>query len=99
MPNLNVSYQDMLNEAQMLRQGQQDITQQLTMLRNRINNLVTSGFVTDAASGVFNASYEQFNQGATQTISALDSLAANLQTIADTLQSTDQQLAQQMRGQ
>ncbi len=98
MANLNVSYQDMMNEAQALRAGQQQITEQLNMLRNRINNLVTSGFVTDAASGAFNQSYEQFNQGATTTIGALDQLAGNLTNIANTLQATDQQLAQQMGG-
>ena len=97
MANLNVSYQDMLNEAQALRSGQQEITGQLNALRNRINNLVSSGFVTDSASGAFNASYETFNHGATQTISGLDQLANTLQMVANTLQETDQQLGQQMK--
>lgn len=98
MANLNVSYQDMLNEAQMLRNGQSEITQQLSSLRNRIQNLVTNGFVTDSASGAFNTSYEQFNNGAQQTIGALDQLAANLQNIATTLQQTDEELARRMGG-
>ena len=98
MANLNVSYQDMQTEATALRQGQADINDKLTQLRTRIQNLVTSGFVTDAASGAFNQAYEQFNNGATQTISALESLATNLQSMADTLQQTDQELAARMNG-
>ena len=96
MANLNVSYQDMHNEAQALRSGQQQITDQLNQLRSRIANLISSGFVTDAASGAFNQTYEQFSNSATTTISTLDTLASTLQQIANTLQETDTQLAQQI---
>lgn len=96
MVNLNVSYEDMRQQAHSLRTGQQEITDKLNVLRTQINNLVSSGFVTDQASGAFNASYEQFNHGATQTVSALDQLAGNLENMANTLQETDAQLAQQM---
>ncbi len=96
MANLNVSDDDMRQQAQGLRTGQQEITDKLNMLKTQISNLVSSGFVTDSASGAFNASYEQFTHGANQTISALNSLAGNLENMANTLQQTDQQLAQQM---
>ena len=98
MANLNVSYQDMHSEAAALRNGQQEITQQLNALRTRIANLISSGFVTDSASGAFNQQYESFNTGATQTIGALDGLANTLTQIANTLQETDAQLAQQIGG-
>jgi WXG100 family type VII secretion target len=98
MPNLNVSYQDMHNEAAALRSGQQEITTQLNALKTRISNLISSGFVTDSASGAFNQTYESFTHGATQTISALDGLANTLTQIANTLQETDAQLAQQIGG-
>lgn len=96
MVNMNVSYQDMHNEAAALRSGQQEITSQLNALKSRISNLISSGFVTDAASGAFNGTYESFTHGATQTISALDGLANMLTQAANTLQETDAQLAQQM---
>jgi WXG100 family type VII secretion target len=96
MSNLNVNYQSMFDEAAALRTGQQEITQQLNTLRTRIGNLISSGFVTDSAAPAFNQSYESFNTGATQTISALDGLANTLTQIANTLQETDQALAQQM---
>jgi WXG100 family type VII secretion target len=98
MANINVSYQDLQTEANALRSGQQEITSQLNSLKTRITNLVSGGFVTDSASGAFHQSYESFTQGATQTISALDSLASTLQQIAQTLQETDTQLAQQIGG-
>ena len=98
MANMNVTYQQMHDEAQALRAGQQEITTQLNALRSRISNLVSSGFVTDSASGAFNATFEQFTQGATQTIAALDGLAGSLTQIANTLQETDASLAQQFGG-
>lgn len=96
MANLNVTFGDMQNEASALRNGQSEITNQLNSLRNRINNLVTSGFVTDSASGAFQQMYENFNNGATQTISALEQIAATLENMARTLQETDQALARQV---
>lgn len=96
MANLNVSYDQMQQEAQALIAGKEQINQELQMMRNRITNLVNGGFVTDSASGAFHNSYEQFNQGATMTISALDQLSNNLMQVANTLQQTDQALAAQM---
>ncbi|MBK8468274.1 MAG: WXG100 family type VII secretion target [Actinomycetales bacterium] len=96
MANINVSYQDIISQAQSLQRGKEEINSQLTAMRTQIGNLVSGGFVTDSASGAFHQSYEQFTAGATQTISALDQLAANLNMVANTLQETDQQLAQQL---
>lgn len=93
MANMNVTYGDMQAEATALRNGQQEIVSQLNSLRNRINNLVTNGFVTDSASDAFRQMYENFNGGATQTINALDQIAGTLESMAKTLQETDQQLA------
>lgn len=96
MANMNVTYADMQNEASGLRNGQQEIISSLNSLRNRINNLVTNGFVTDSASGAFQQMYESFNNGAQQTISALDQIARTLENMAQTLQETDQALARQV---
>ena len=68
MANINVSYQDIVAQAQALTRGKEEITSQLNALRNQISNLVSGGFVTDSASGAFQQSYEQFNTGATTTI-------------------------------
>ncbi len=96
MANINVSFDQMQQEAQGLIRGKEEIIQSLNTMRSRIQNLVSGGFVTDQASGAFSNSFEQFNQGAQTTIGALDQLSNNLTMIANTLQQTDQQLASQM---
>ncbi len=93
MPNINVSYDAMQTEAGKLRTGQQAITDELNRLRSNINSLVTNGFVTDSASGAFQQMYDNFNNGATQTINALDQIAGTLESMARTLQETDQSMA------
>ena len=98
MTNLNVSYAQMNDEAAALTAGKEEITGQLQALQSRISNLISSGFVTDSASGAFHASYENFTQSATSVVSNLDNMAGMLRQIASTLQETDQALAQQMRG-
>ncbi len=96
MANLNVTYQDMHQQATNLRTGQTDITERLHNLQSQIDTLVSSGFVTSSASGAFQSTYQQFTTGAQQTISALDQLASMLANAATTLEQTDAQLAQQM---
>lgn len=98
MANLNVSYAEMEAEASALMSGRQQIEGELTNLANRINNLVTSGFVTDAASGAFQAMYTEYTTSAKSTIAALDNIANALKQMANTMQETDQSMAQSIRG-
>ncbi len=93
MANMNVTYDQMEAEATALRNGKEQINQELTSLANRINNLVTSGFVTDSASGAFQNMYQNYTTSATNTINALEQIAHTLSQMAKTLQETDQQLA------
>jgi len=90
---MNVTYQEMHDAATKLTTGESDINSKLTELKNYIAQLVSSGFVTDQASGRFNDTYQQFTTAATQTISALDGLASYLNQAANAIQETDQQLA------
>lgn len=98
MANLNVSYAEMEAEASALMSGRQQIESELTNLANRINNLVTSGFVTDAASGAFQAMFTDYKTSASNTISALDNIANTLKKMASTMQETDQAMAQSVRS-
>lgn len=98
MVNLNVSYQEMHDEAQKLRASKEQINGEITALRSRISALTSGGFVTDAASGRFNGTVEQFSTSATTMINSLDDLANLLSGMATTLQETDQSLANQMGG-
>lgn len=97
MANIDVSYQEMRDAAVRLTAGQDEITTRLSELRGFIEQLVSSGFVTDQASVAFGESYRQFTQGATDTVAALTSLGEYLRTAAATLEDADAQLAAGLR--
>lgn len=97
MANLNVSYDAMNSEATALMSGRQQIEGDLTALANRINGLVSNGFVTDSASGAFQQMYEEFTTSAKNTIASLDQIANTLKQMAQTMQETDQALANSIR--
>lgn len=98
MPNINVTYQEMETAANQLQNAHSEIDNQLTKARGDIEQLVTGGFVTEQASGAFQEQFEKFLQGATQCVSALDSLAQFLRHAANAMQETDTGLANQIRG-
>ncbi len=92
MADLNVTFGDMTDAANRLSAGRDDITDRLHGLQTMIHGLIGSGFVTDTASGVFGAAFEQFTSGATQAVSALEGLATFLLQAAQALERTDEQL-------
>ncbi|GAB2451854.1 WXG100 family type VII secretion target [Xylanimonas ulmi] len=98
MSNLNVTYAELDATANQLQQGQGDLEQILGHLQQLVANLVSSGFVTDAASGAFQQSYDDFTTGAKQTVAGLEGMAQFLKTSAQTLSDVDAQLAQGIRG-
>ena len=98
MANVNVTYDDLRSQAGQLRNGQSSIMDTLSNLSTQVNNLVASGFVTDAASGAFQQSYEDFSTGAKQAIEGLEGMASFLEQAAQTLQDVDQQLASGIGG-
>jgi WXG100 family type VII secretion target len=93
VPNVNVTYADMQSAASQLRSGQQQIMSDLARLKSLIDNLVASGYVTDASSRQFEASYAEFNTGATKMIDGLTGMGQYLDAAARAFQETDAQLA------
>ncbi|MFT4123211.1 MAG: WXG100 family type VII secretion target [Microbacteriaceae bacterium] len=93
MANLNVTYDEIKSAANQLTTGKENLITELNQLKAQIDNLVSSGFVTDAASGAFQTMYEQFTTGTTQTVSALDGISTSLSTAADTFSQADSQIA------
>ncbi len=96
MPNVNVTYEEMRNAGRQLQAGQQDIEGRLQQLKAQVDQLVSSGYVTDQSSRAFQSSYEQFDTGARQMIAGLEGMNQYLQTAAGQFESTDQTLAQQL---
>ncbi|MGH3252208.1 MAG: WXG100 family type VII secretion target [Trebonia sp.] len=93
MPNLNVTYADMQSAASQLQSGEAQIETDLTRLKRLIDNLVASGYVTDSSSKRFEASYAEFNSGATKMIQGLTGMGQYLDAAAKAFSETDAQLA------
>ncbi|HEX3516076.1 MAG TPA: WXG100 family type VII secretion target [Trebonia sp.] len=93
MPNLNVTYADMQSAAGQLRSGEQQVEADLARLKRLIDSLVASGYVTDTSSKRFEASYTEFNAGATKMIQGLTGMGQYLDAAAKAFAETDTQLA------
>ncbi len=98
MTDLDVSYEQMQAAAGRLRAGQEDLAGTLQGLRELVGQLVCDGFSTTAASGAFQLAYEQFTQGALQSVSGLDAMAGFLERAAQALADVDGRLAAQLAG-
>ncbi len=94
MANVHVDYQQLQSSASQLQSGRQEVEAQLARLKSMIDNLVTSGFVTDQASGKFHQSYEQWNSGAKNVIAGLEGMTGFLRTAVQQHQQLDSQLSQ-----
>src|SRR5690554_5714183 len=98
MADLDVSYDEMRAAAGRLRAGQDELAATLGRLRELVAQLVAHGFTTAAASGAFQLAYEQFTQGALQTVSGIDAMAHFLERASQTLADVDSRLAAQLGG-
>jgi len=97
MANVNVTYADMQSAASQLRGGEQQIQADLAKLKKLIDNLVASGYVTDTSSKQFDASYTQFNTGATKMIDGLNGMGQYLDAAVKAFHETDTQLANALK--
>jgi WXG100 family type VII secretion target len=93
VPNLNVTYAEMQSAASQLRSGESQIEADLVRLKRLIENLVASGYVTDSSSKRFEASYAEFDSGATKMIQGLTGMGQYLDAAAKAFAETDTQLA------
>ena len=93
MANVHVDYQELQRSSSQLKSGQQDVESQLARLKSMIDNLVSSGFVTDQASGKFQQSYEQWNSGAKNVIQGLQGMSSCLEKAIAQHQQLDSELS------
>lgn len=91
--NVNVTYQEMEQMASRLKAAETQMNADLSNLQKLVNQLVSSGFVTDAASPAFQGAYTQFTSGAKNMLQGLGTMGSFLSTAQQGLQQTDQQLA------
>jgi WXG100 family type VII secretion target len=97
MPNLNVTYAEMQSAASQLKAGEAQMEGDLARLKHLIDSLVASGYVTDSSSKHFEASYAEFNTGATKMIQGLTGMGQYLDSAANAFQETDTQLARSLK--
>ncbi len=98
MANVHVDFQQLQSSAGQLQSGQHEVEALLTKLKAMIDNLVTSGFITDQASGKFQQSYEQWNNGAKNVIGGLEGMTGFLRAAVQQHQQLDSQLSQSTGG-
>jgi WXG100 family type VII secretion target len=96
MANLSVTYGELEAAGSKLDAGRGDLEAKLSELQRQIEALVSSGFVTDRSSKAFESQCQAFTHGAQQAVSGLEGLSGYLRHAAETLRSTDQQLASQL---
>ena len=97
MANVNVTYEQMRDQATKLANGRVEIENMLTQLKAQVESLVANGFVTDTASQTFNTSYQEFTTGVTTTLEGLDGMATYLNKAAETFQNVDTELASALK--
>jgi WXG100 family type VII secretion target len=88
----------MQSAATQLRNGEAQIESDLATLKKLIDNLVASGYVTDTSSKQFEASYTEFNTGATKMIQGLNGMGQYLDSAAKAFGETDAQLAAALKS-
>jgi WXG100 family type VII secretion target len=93
MGNVDVTYAEMQDAANRLRNGKEEIVEKLGELKKLVDSLVNGGYVTDSSSKAFEASYHEFDDGATKTVEGLNGMGQYLDTAAQTFKEADEQLA------
>lgn len=97
VPNVNVTYAEMQAAARQLQAGEQTIEGDLSRLKHLVDNLVAGGYVTDASSRHFEASYTQFHTGASKMIQGLTGMGQYLDAAVKAFHDTDTQLAASLK--
>jgi WXG100 family type VII secretion target len=83
--------------AKQLQAGESQIESDLSRLKKLVDNLVAGGYITDSSSKQFEASYTEFNTGATKMIQGLNGMGQYLDAAAKAFQDTDTQLANALK--
>ncbi|MGO4782671.1 WXG100 family type VII secretion target [Cryobacterium sp. W22_MBD10_FK3] len=93
MSNIKVSYAEIETAASQLGAGRDEITTKLQNMQTQIGQLVSSGFVTDQASGKFNDSYTKYTASANTLIAQLNEIQQFLAGTANAMRDLDSQIA------
>lgn len=93
MADTNITYQEIQTAATQLMNGESQINEILVSLASLIENLITNGFTTDTASGVFESAYQEFTAGVRSVVAGLTEMSNFLNSVASSYQEMDQSIA------
>lgn len=93
MPDTNITYAEIQSTAQQLMNGESQINETLMALQSAIENLISNGFTTDTASGVFESAYQEFTSGVRSVVAGLTEMSNFLNSVATAYQDMDQSIA------
>jgi WXG100 family type VII secretion target len=93
MPDTNITYAEIQSAAAQLTAGESQINETLASLQATIQNLITNGFTTDTASGVFESAYQEFTAGVRSVVAGLTEMSNFLNSVASSYQDMDQSIA------
>ena len=93
MANIKVTFQEMEDAAQRIKQESDDMRGKLDQLRSMVSNLVQDGYVTDQSSKRFDESYQELDKGGKQVMEGLTGIGDYLKQAAEALRKTDEELA------
>jgi WXG100 family type VII secretion target len=80
----------MAAQASRLTQARADLEAQLATIQGQITELVSTGFVTDSASGSFAAAHERWNTAAKSCVEELDLMGSYLTKTSGAFADVDQ---------
>lgn len=93
MADTNISYAEIQQAATQLTNGQSQIDEVLATLQSAIEGLISNGFTTDTASGVFESAYQEFTAGVRSVVAGLTEMSTFLNSVASAYQDMDQSIA------
>lgn len=89
----SISYTELQTAASQLTGGESQINEILMSLQSTIENLISNGFTTDTASGVFESAYQEFTAGVRSVVAGLTEMSQFLNSVASSYQDMDQSIA------
>lgn len=98
MADINVGYEGLQQAAGQLKSGREELDQKLQQLQTVINNLTSSEFKTQIASGKFSEYYQQWTTSARGALESLDGMSNYLNQVMQGHEQLDQQLAGGISG-
>ncbi len=97
MPAIKVTSEQLDSVSTRLRNGSEDVSQQLSAMESQVKALVDADW-HGAASDSFRDMWDKWHTGAGQVKEALNGISQMLKQAATTYQDTEDQLARQLRG-